>query len=177
MALYYFNLDERTRQLMLDELEFDITHNQVHISPFLSGQGQRDYVELLRQAIQSGSDETLQKDLSARRRITRALPRKKRSGGFGIAATPVNAAQLLAEGEFNRYYVRALARRAIEDGIDELIVYRAKRVRTPRAQSEALVETTLPPKDLLEDLRSNPDRPPVLGVPDGSSSGLSVRLP
>ena len=177
MALYYFNLDERTRQLMLDELEYDNAHNQVHISPFLSGQGQRDYVDLLRHAIQSGSDETLEKDLSARRRITRALPRKKRSGGFGIAATPVNAAQVLAEGEFNRYYIRALARRAIEDGIKELIVYRAKRARRPRAQSEALIETTLPPKELLEDLRSNPGGPPALGVPGGSSSGLSVRLP
>jgi hypothetical protein len=177
MALYYFNLDQRTRQLMLDELDFDIANNQLHISPFLSGQGQRDYVNLLRQAIQSGSDETLEKDLSAHRRITRALPRKKRTGGFGVAATPRNAAQILAEGEFNRYYIRALARRAIDDGINELVVYRAKRVRRPRAQSEALIESTLPPKDLLEDLRTNPDRPPALGVPGGSSSGLSVRLP
>ena len=177
MALYYYNLDERTRQLMADELDFDIAHNQVHISPFLSGQGQRDYVNLLRQAIQTGSDESLEKDLGARRRITRALPRRKRTGGFSVAATPANAAQILAEGEFNRYYIRALARRAIEDGIDELIVYRAKRVRRPRAQSEALVESTLPPKDLLDDLRNNPDRPPTLGVPGGASSGLSVRLP
>jgi DNA repair photolyase len=177
MALHYYNLDERTRLLMADELDFDIAHNQVHISPFLSGQGQRDYVNLLRQAIRSGTDETLEKDLRAYRRITRALPRRKRQGGFGIAATPENAAQNLAEGEFNRYYIRALARRAMEDGISELIVYRAKRVRRPRTQSEALVETTLPPKDLLEDLRSNPDRPPALGVPGGASSGLSVRLP
>ena len=177
MSLYYHNLDDRTRQLMQDELEYDIAHNQLHISPFLSGQGQRDYANLLRQAIENGSDETLEKDLRAHRRITRALPRRSRSGRYGIVATPTNAAQILAEGEFNRYYIRALARRAIEDGILELVVYRAKRVRRPRVESEALVETTIPAKDLLEDLRSHTDQPPALGVPAGSSSGLSVRLP
>ena len=177
MALFYYHLDDRTRQLMRDEMEYDIAHNQLHISPFLSGQGQRDFANLLRQAIESGSDETLEKELRAHRRITRALPRRQRTGRYGIVATPTNAAQILAEGEFNRYYIRALALRAIEDGIPELVVYRAKRVRRPRAASEALVETTLPPKDLLDDLRTHIDQPTTLGVPAGASSGLSVRLP
>src|SRR5215510_11562053 len=103
MALYYFNLDERTRQLMLDEVEYDLAHNQLHFSPFLSGQGQHDYVNLLREAIQSGSDETLAVDLRAHRRINRAMPRRKvKDSGFTIAATPTNAAEIIAEGEFNR---------------------------------------------------------------------------
>jgi len=84
----------------------------------------------------------------------------------------------LAESEFNRYYIRALARRAIEDGIPELVIYRAKPVSNPRPESEARIETSLLPEDLLEDLRSHPgDEPPVLGVPSGPNSGLSVRLP
>jgi hypothetical protein len=94
-----------------------------------------------------------------------------------IAATPANAAKLLAEGEFNRFYIRALARRAIEDGIPQLVVYRAKRVRNPRPESEALVETSLPPEGVLADLRAHPDQPPTFGVPSGPNSGLSVRLP
>lgn len=179
MALYFENLDERTRQLMLDEVEYDISHNQLHISPFLSGQGQRDYVNLLREAVQSGNDETLAQRLREHRRILRTLPRRNpRSGGYSISATPENAAQVLAESEFNRYYIRALARRAIEDGIQELVIYRAKPVSNPRPESEARIETSLPPADLLEDLRAHPgDEPPVLGVPSGPNSGLSVRLP
>jgi len=58
---------------------------------------------------------------------------------------------------------------------DELVS--AKRVRNPRPESEALVETTLPPEALLADLRAHSDRPPSLGVPSGPNSGLSVRLP
>lgn len=178
MALLYYHLDDRTRQLMLEELDYDIAHNQLHISPFLSGQGQRDYPNLLREAIQEGNDATLAENLRSHRRIFKALPRRnKRQGGYAIAAVPANAAEILAEGEFNRFYIRALARRALEDGIPELVVYRAKKARQPRPESELLVETSLPAKDLLEDLRAHPDQPPRLGVPSGPNSGLSVRLP
>jgi len=178
MTLYYQNLDERTRQLMLAEMEYDIAHNQLHISPFLSGQGQRDYANLLRETMQHGNDQTLAEGLRAHRRLNRTQPRHKPSGGYALAATPDNAAELLAESEFNRYYIRALARRAIEDGISELVVYRAKPAQNPRPESEARVETTLPPEDLLADLRSHTgDEVPSLGVPSGPNSGLSVRLP
>jgi hypothetical protein len=178
MALYYYNLDDRTRKLMQEEMEYDIANNQLHISPFLSGQGQRDYPNLLREAIQSGTDESLAENLRSHRRITKALPRRnKLKTGYHLASVPANAAEIVAEGEFNRFYIRALARRAMEDGISELIVYRAKKARRPRPESETLIETALLAKDLLADLRSHPDQPPSLGVPSGPNSGLSVRLP
>ena len=178
MALYLENLDERTRQLMLEEMQYDIDNHQLHISPFLSGQGQRDYENLLRDALQSGTDETLAQNLREHRRILRTLPRRNPSGGYSITATAENAAQVLAESEFNRYYIRALARRAIEDGIPELVIYRAKPVANPRPESEARIETAVPAQELLEDLRAHPgDERPALGVPSGPNSGLSVRLP
>jgi hypothetical protein len=178
MSLNFENLDDRTRGLMLDEMEYDVAHNQLHISPFLSGQGQRDYGNLLREALQSGNDESLANSLREHRRILRTLPRRNPKGGYSIVATPENAAQVLAESEFNRYYIRAVARRAIEDGVAELVIYRAKHVRSPRPESQARLETSLPPRALLEDLRAHPgDEPPMLGVPAGPNSGLSVRLP
>ncbi|HET9909157.1 MAG TPA: hypothetical protein VFQ23_21085 [Anaerolineales bacterium] len=179
MALYFENLDERTRGLMLDEMKYDITNNQLHISPFLSGQGQRDYASLLQEAIQHGDDETLAQNLREHRRINRTQPRRQpKASGYSIAATPENAAEILAESEFNRYYIRGVARCAIEDGIQELVIYRAKPARNPRPESEARVETSISPQDLLDDLRSHPgDEPPALGVPSGPNSGLSVRLP
>jgi hypothetical protein len=178
MTLYLENLDDRTRRLMLAEMEYDIAHNQLHISPLLSGQGQRDYPNLLREAILEGSDASLAQNLRLHRRLIRTQPRRTPKGGFTMASTPENAAEMIAEGQFNRYYIRALSRRAIEDGIGELVVYRAKKVMHPRPESEELVETTLPPEDLLKDLRAFPgDEPPALGVPAGPNSSLSVRLP
>jgi hypothetical protein len=177
MGLFYENLDERTRRLMLDEMEGDIAANRLHISPYLSGQGQRDYPNLMRTAIESGSDDTLAAELSQQRRIERAAPRRDQSDGFSLVAVPSNAAQVLSESEFNRYYIRALARRALEDGITELVVFRAKAVERPRPESDALVESTIEPQAILDDLRAHSGEPPSLAVPAGPGSGLSVRLP
>jgi DNA repair photolyase len=178
MALILLNLDERTRKLMLEELGHDEARNQLHISPFLSGQGQRDYPNLLRQALANGNDETLAADLEQHRRIERTMHRRKPKGGYQIVSVPETAAQTLAESEFNRYYIRALCRRALDDGIAELVVYRAKPVQQPRPQSEALLETTVDPTTLLADLRRHTgDQPPDLGIPGGPNSGLTVRLP
>ena len=177
VGLYYENLDERTRRLMLDEMNLDVTENKLNISPYFSGQGVHDYPNMLRQAIESGDDNSLAAALSEQRRILRSYTRRTPSNGYSIVTIPPNAAEVVAEGEFNRYYIRALARRAIEDGIQELIVIRAKPVAQPRPQSEALIETTLNPRDILEDLRQHPGEPSSLGVPAGPGSGLTVRLP
>jgi hypothetical protein len=177
MALYLQNLDAETRRYMLEEMDYDVEHNLLHISPYLSGQGQRDYPNLLRAALENGNDETLATALGQQRRIQRSYQKRKPGGGFTIASVPANAPEQLAESEFNRYYIRAVARRAIEAGIPELIVYRAKPVGTPRAESEALVETTVEPSALLEDLRTHSGERPTLGIPGGPGSGISVRLP
>jgi hypothetical protein len=171
------HLDDRTRTLMLSEVDYDVQHNALHISPYLSGQGQRDYPNLLREAIESGSDATLAQSLNQQRRMERAAPRRKPTGGFTTASVPTTAAETLAESEFNRYYIRAVCRRAIEDSIPVVVVYRAKPVAVPRPQSEEVLETTLEPGRLLEDLREHPGGPTELGVPGGPNSGLSVRLP
>jgi hypothetical protein len=143
----------------------------------LSGQGVRDYPNLLRQAIENGDDNSLAAALSQQRRLLRNYTRRTPGGGYTVVTIPPNAAEVVAESEFNRYYIRALARRAIEDGIQELVVIRAKSVSQPRPQSEALIETTLNPRDVLEDLRQHPGEPSSLGVPAGPGSGLTVRLP
>jgi hypothetical protein len=177
MGLFYENLDARTRQLMLDEMELDISQNKLTISPYLSGQGVRDYPPLLRQAIESGNDDGLAAALRQQRRLLRSYTRRTPGHGFATVSVPHNAAEVVAESEFNRYYIRALALRAIENGVHELVVVRARPVEQPRPQSEALVETTLDPAEILEDLRSHPGESPRLGVPAGPGSGLSVRLP
>jgi len=177
MGLYYENLDARTRQLMLDEMELDISQNKLTISPYLSGQGVRDYPQLLRQAIESGNDDSLAAALSQQRRLLRAYTRRTPGHGYATVTVPNNAAEVIAESEFNRYYIRAVALRALETGVHELVVVRARPVEHPRPQSEALVETTLDPADILEDLRSHPGENSRLGVPAGPGSSLSVRLP
>lgn len=162
---------------MLEELDYDVAHSQLHISTLLSGQGQRDYPVLLHEALTSGTADTLAEALRAHRRLARVTPRRRPSGEVSLVNAPKTAADTLAEGEFNRYYIRAVCRRAVEDRIPFVIVYRAKPVHTPRSQSEEVLERTLDPVALLRDLRSHTGEATELGVPGGPNSGISVRLP
>jgi hypothetical protein len=86
----------------------------------------------------------------------------------------VTAAETLAEGEFNRFYVRALCRRQMS-GDGQLVVHRAKQVQNPRPESEALIGTSPNAGKLLDDLRNNPGVEPALGVPKGPNSGCPYR--
>lgn len=177
MSLNLWHLDEQIRPLMLAELEYDLAHNQLHISPYLSGQGVHDYARLLRQAIEGGDETTLAAALGQKGRIARTGHRRRQKGGYTIVTVPQQAAEMIAEGAFNRYYIRALCRRALAEGIDALIVYRAKPVVSARPQSEALLETAVDPAELLADLRQHTGEETDLGIPGGPNSGISVHLP
>lgn len=177
MAFNFVNLDEQTRRFMREEVEHDVAANTIYLSPRLSPQGVADYPSLLKQAVTSGDETTLAATLRGSGRLNRTLERKKPSGGVTTVAMPVNAPETLAEGEFNRFYARGLCRRALGQGLSEVVVYRAKQVANPRPESQMKIGTKLAAQALLEDLRTNPGVDPALGLPPGPNSGLSVKLP
>lgn len=177
MGLNYKNLDQRTRTIMLAEIERDIADKTLYLSDNLTQQGQTDYPDLIRDAARSGSDVTLAATIQ-RRLNSHEKPRKLQSGGFSKA--PVmrsNAHEMLAEGEFNRFYIRALCVRAIEDGLPGVTVYRAKAVENARSESQQKIGQLVPAEPLLRDLRTHPGVDTALGLPPGPNSGLSVQIP
>ena len=82
----------------------------------------------------------------------------------------------LVDTEFNRYYMMGVCRAAIKNEQKVVEIYRAKQVRKPNSDSQAMVGETLTSKGLLDHLRKNDYKtfPPYrrLGV---SLSGLSVK--
>src|SRR3970282_1625824 len=79
----------------------------------------------------------------------------------------------------SRYPVASLrgsCLRAQQDGFDQLEIYRAKQVYSPRAMSEMRVGTTADPSRFLRDLRTHIGVETALGLP-APNSGLSARLP
>jgi len=177
MALTYKNLDERTRELMLDEVNLDVSQGTLYLSKRLTEEGKQNYESLLKEAIQNYDDAWLGNELRRRGYIKATEQKRKPRGGFTIARVPSTAPGTLAEGEFNRFYIRGLCLRAISDNIEALIIYRAKEVINPRFESEQMIGREKDPKALLEDLRQNPGVEPALGLPPGPNSGLSVHLP
>jgi hypothetical protein len=177
MPLTYAHLDDRTRHLMIAEIERDIAAGTLYLSDNLSEQGCSNYPNLLRAAAHNGSDAALAQELLSCLN-SHEKPRWLRSGSF--SKPPVmrsNAHEMLADGEFNRFYMRALCRRVIEDGIKSVVVYRAKEVSNPRSASEEVLGKHMAPESLLEDLRTHPGVDTALGLPPGPNSGLCIRLP
>ncbi len=172
MALRLINLDEQTRPFMRDELQRDVNDGNLYVSPRLSDRGRQDWPSLLQEAIEDGDDVSLASDLSEENRLNEFEARKT-----GPARVPTTAPETLAEGEFNRFYIRGLCQRALGNGIKELVIYRAKVVQNPRAESQARVGKLVDAQILLQDLRTHQGVDTALGVPSGPNSGLSVALP
>lgn len=84
---------------------------------------------------------------------------------------------MLAEGEFNRFYIRAICVRAMESGVREVTVYRAKEVLDARTESTRKIGQSVSAEELLRDLRTSQGIDTALGLPPGPNSGLSVYLP
>src|SRR5713101_1951540 len=132
MGLLLTSLDAKTRQFMVEEIDADVANGTVYLSPRLSAAGRSDYVSLLKQAAGLHTDDWLAQQLRLNGRLNQTEQRAKPTGGTTTVKVPVTAADMLAEGEFNRFYARGLCRRAVQEGITGLVIYRAKQVSNPR---------------------------------------------
>lgn len=175
MPLQYVNLDPITRRHALAELDRDVTLGTVGLSDRLRPDSTAEYQRLLRDAIRYYDDLWLEE--RALSFLMDFEPRRTPSGGQTTARLPDMAPRLLAEGDFNRYYMRGLAQRALDEGTKEVEVYRARLSLEPRPGSAALEGTRLPAREVLDYLRgeTSHDSPASgLALPN---SGLSIRLP
>jgi len=180
MAFRFHDLDETTRSFMVEEVDRDTAQGILYLSPRLTDRGRRDWPGLLRAAVEKGDERRLAESLRGTGRLREVEHRQSRRG-WGRpheVRVPVTAPMTLAEGEFNRFYIRGLCLRALAQGIGEVAIYRAKAVDVPRPESARLVGARRPVTMLLEDLRTHSgEEEPALRVPGGPNSGLSVRLP
>ena len=174
MGLRYEKLDAETRSLMIEEINMDIKDNSMYFSNYLNQQGVQLWPSITLNAAKSGTDDSLSQEISDQGLLKDQVERRKPTGGITMAKVPYTAPTTLAEAQFNMYYMRALARRAVANNT-QLVVYRGKEVAYARPESEQLIGTNFDPQVLLDELRRtkgvNPDIPMPL-----PNSGLCVRL-
>ncbi len=125
MTLHLESLDARTRDLMLEQVDSDVRDGCLYMSPRLSPTGVHGYLTALREAISHGTYQTLAAVLTRGGLLKwRELHHAKNGRPF-VRAVPRDAPTLLAEGEFNRFYIRALRVRAEQNGVEGLQICRA----------------------------------------------------
>jgi hypothetical protein len=169
----FHDLDATSRKHMLEEANLHGAHAMEYFGKRLTATGQADWPNLLREAIRTGTPESLAAALRINGRPT-AREMSQRKGVRYAKAVPSNAAELRAEGEFNRYNYRALCLRDIAEK-RSLTVDRGQHSDNPRPESGAWIGKQVDPNALLKDLRENTGGAPAMGLPS-VNSGLTVGL-
>jgi hypothetical protein len=169
MKFKFEDLNNQTRQGMLDEIMDDISRNRLYASKRFNENGYDLYRDLLRASVIMGDEEILAADLKALG-CFKLFTEKRSMDGISLVRVPETACETLAQGEFNRYYCKI----AIATG-RQLIIYRARFSQNPRIESEMMIGKFIDPEKLLTDLRNNIGVETALGIP-GINSGLSVKI-
>jgi hypothetical protein len=174
MAFQFHELTPAVRRLMQDELYDDMAQGRVVYSRRLRPGTEREWDALLDEAIQDRNEAWLAHQITVADLLKSHEERHLANGNVVEAKVPWTAAQTLAEGEFNRYYARAICRLAKERELPYVEVYRAKPVFSPRRRSQRFVGTLFHADTLYLDLRAHPEGSSALGLL-APNSGLSVR--
>ncbi len=181
MAINFKHLDARTRAFMAQEVEGDVARGSFYLSKRFNDRGRQEYPSLLLEAVKYHDDDWLALQLYARGCLNHGeikhLRQQQQKEALALAWVPYTAGVTIAEGEFNRYYMRAVCRAALEDGVPAVLVYRGKAAARPRQESEGMIGKKIPAAALLDDLRAAPGSRSRFGIPAGPNSGLTVCLP
>jgi len=146
-------LDDRTRKLMVEEIQTARASDQLYFSKRFNPVGMGGWPDWLLQAAQANDEHWLAYQLDLAGAMKGFETREKPKGGYTTAHVRHDASEMLADGQFNRFYMAAICRRAIEDGIESITIYRAKIRQEPRQESMMLEGTARDPKTLLTELR------------------------
>jgi len=173
MSLSYRDLDEKTREYMLDELNLDIKEKRVNLSTYFNATGKELWIKTFTESIQKYDDAWLASQLQCNHCFSDFIPAPTKTGKRKV---PTNAAETFAKSEFNRMYIRGTCLRAINEDIKHVIVYRGRQVEKPREDSEKKIGQKVLAIDLLGDLRSSIGGPTKLGIGE-YNSGITVKFP
>lgn len=99
----------------------------------------------------------------------------KPSGGYTVKHVPHTASKTIAEGQFSRFYILGICKRARAEGISHLIVYRAKGRSDPRPESQSLIGKRLSIDEIESQLKET--KASFKSQLVKPNSGISVKLP
>jgi hypothetical protein len=174
MPLQYENLDPTTRRYAIAELDADLKSGAFHASDRLRPTAIAEYQHLLRESLRYYDDLWLEQ--RAPDLLVEFETRHTKTGTQTTAKLPEMASRMLAEGDFNRYYMRGVALRAIEEDRQVVEVYRARLSLEPRRESAEVEGQRVPARELLDYLRGVTTTAPDAARLGRPNSGLSVRL-
>ena len=133
------NLDEKTRGYMLEAISEAEAFGNIYFSARFNDAGYKQWLPLLKEAAKEHNEHWLAYQLEAKGLMKDFEGSMTPSGGYTVKHVPHTAAETMAEGQFNRFYILGLCKRSKAESISQLEVYRAKKSVVPRRESENLI--------------------------------------
>jgi hypothetical protein len=151
------HLQHNIRRFTLQELLWSFEHKAVYLSKYLTEAGRARYPQLLAQALDSGSPNSLSDVLG--------------SPGVWQDKAPRNSIATFAWDEFNKYYMRGLCRWIQDHPGYQAVVVRGRHSGAPRSSSDTRINQRREAAGLLQQLRHRPATNPF-----GANSGLTLEI-
>jgi hypothetical protein len=174
MPFEFRNLDGMTRRYMMEEIEAAGKNDNLYFSIRFNSAGIALWPVLLLEAAKSYNEHWLAYQLEIRGLMKGMEGGRTLLSRYTVKHIPDTAAETISEGQFNRYYILGLCRRAVAEGKTNVHVYRAKEVRNPRPGSERLIDSSFNPYELIAQIR--PRQLSLGHILLRPNSGLSIRL-
>lgn len=133
------NLDEKTREFMLEAISEAEASGTIYFSTRFNDAGYKQWLSLLSEAAKKHDEHWLAYQLETQRLMKGFEGSTTPSGDYTIKHVPDITAETMAEGQFNRFYILELCKRAGAEGVTNLEIYQAKQSSAPRRESENLI--------------------------------------
>ncbi len=170
----FHNLDMLTRTAMLEAIDEAEDTNNIYYSTRFTESGKSQWLPLLKQAAQDHNEHWLAYQLEAHSSMKDFEGAHKPSGGYTTKHVPHTAAITMAEGQFNRFYILGLCKRARAEGLSHLEVYRAQERSASRSISQSLIGTQLSIAEIESQLKDT--RASFKSDLVKPNSGISMKL-
>jgi hypothetical protein len=175
MAFNFLDLDDKTRRFMVEEVDTATSTGNLYFSKRFNEKGNVRWPSLLREAVADYTEHWLAYQIEAEELMKELEGSHTRLGGYTVKHVPHTAAETLADGQFNRFYILGVCRHALDEGHKMVRVYRAKQSQEPRPESDALIGTSISAQEILDSLR--PVQSSLGHQLLKPNSGLSVQFP
>lgn len=168
------NLDDKTRRYMIEEIILAKESGNLYFSTRFNRTGISLWFDLLREAAEKHNEHWLAFQVETKGLLKELEGARTPSFEYTIKHVPYSAAETIAEGQFNRFYILGICRYAIDKKIPYVKIYRAKPSRKHRPESDSIIGRSIKVDDLLSLLRDvKKSLNYVLLKPN---SGLSVEI-
>ncbi len=169
------NLNDETREHIVEALREAETSGNLYYGPHLKESARERFAALLKEAAEGHDGHWLGEQLNRQELMNKTEKHRTKAGKEVIQKMPAEAAENLAEGQFNRFYMLGLCEWAEFNGVTHLQVYRAKKLESPRPEAEYMVGKLIPVDDIESQLKERDQS--LYSMLADASAGLSVRIP